>query len=350
MPSSRPTSSASALSLRDYEQATLCIIRLMKETSALANVRLAVVGDLAVKKYLGQSGPCESIEFVINKSASSSHVKKSLLSNPRKLLVEKSGAVFLKHPSGWAVEVKFTPEWMSPYLPSAAQLVDDIDDIDEIPYISLADLFVFKADACGLRESDAGRRREAHLAGALLEIASDHFPLRLEDGQLQKVDEALDTLVEYSLPDHDRAWWHRRLGKQCDKRRSVAEILSELGEGLRLDDEENRRAQRRPSVFSLSNRGSETSINSSASVSSQNTTPLSSPRPVMRQRKMSMSGAYPKHRRLSSQASNMLELLADEDLQCLKQGQTNRDVGRLHVELLDRRGRNSPGIALIARP
>jgi hypothetical protein len=46
-------------SVADLEQAALAVIHLMKGVSGLANIRLALIGDLAVRKYLEQQGPCE---------------------------------------------------------------------------------------------------------------------------------------------------------------------------------------------------------------------------------------------------------------------------------------------------
>ncbi|KAI0872985.1 hypothetical protein GGS24DRAFT_465478 [Hypoxylon argillaceum] len=339
------SSGTARLSAADLEQAALSVIHLMQGVPGLANIRLALIGDLAVKKYLEWPVPCESIEFIITKSASPSLVKKTLLAHGKGAIVEKSQAIFYRHPAGWAVEIKITPEWLCPYLPSSAQLVPDIRDP---PYISLEDLVVFKADACGLHESDAGRQRQARDARALLALASEHFPIKLEDDKMQKIEEALDTLVEYSPVENDRRWWERRLGKQCDKRRSTQDLLSELTEGLRLDEQENRRARRRSSVFSLNtnNRGSDTSISSTPSISSQNTTPLSSPPPKMRPRKMSVSGTYPRPRRHTQ--ANMDPYPEDQPLSPLQHDY--RDVHRLHAELMDTRGRSSPGISLMTFP
>ncbi|KAI0458417.1 hypothetical protein F5B21DRAFT_500315 [Xylaria acuta] len=329
-------------SIADLEQAALSVIHLMQGVAGLANIRLALIGDLAVKKYLEQPGSCESIEFITT-SASPSQVKKTLLTHGKAFITEKAQAIFYRHPAGWVVEIKITPEWLCPYLPSSAQL---IADIEKLPYISLADLFVFKADACGLHESDAGKQRQVRDAGALLELASEHFPLKLEEDRLQRVEEALDTLVDYSPPEYDRRWWERRLGKQGDKRRSVQDILSELGEGLRLDEEESRRMRRRPSVFSLSNRGSDTSINSTPSISSQSSTPLSSPPPKMRPRKMSASGSYPRPRRHTQ--TNMDSQLEDQPVSPVHQ--SFRDINRLYAESMDTSGRSSPGISFMTFP
>ncbi|KAI1260336.1 hypothetical protein F5Y18DRAFT_255723 [Xylariaceae sp. FL1019] len=339
----RPSTAVARPGFEDLEQAASCVIRLMRDAPALANTRLALIGDLAVTKYLQQPASCESIEFIVSKPTSPSLVKKTLLAQSKKLLVERPQGVYFKHPAGWAVEIKITPEWLCPYLPSSAR---PIVEIKELPYISLTDLFVFKADACGLRESEAGRQKEAYHAGALLELASTHFPLELEDYKLQKVEEALDTLLDYAPQDHDKSWWLRRLGKQCDRRRSTIDILSELSEGLRIDDEENRRTRRRPSVFSLSNRGSETSISSASSMSSQNTTPVASPSGKMRPRKMSVSGTYPRPRR---HTQTTLDTPPDEEPMSPLYPMSH-DINRLHAELMHSRGRNSPGIGLMARP
>lgn len=270
-------------------------------------------------------------------------MKKTLLAQGKGAIVEKAQTIFYRHPTGWAVEIEITPEWLCPYFPSSTELVADIKSL---PYISLADLFVFTADACGLHESDAGRLRKAHDARALLELASEHFPLKLEEDRLQKIEEALDTLVEYSPVENDRRWWERRLGKQSDKRRSTQDILSELTEGLRLDEEVSRRAMRRPSVFSLHNRGSDTSISSTPSISSHNTTPFSSPPPKMRPRKMSVSGSYTRPRR-HTQAN--IEPQPEDGLSP-PTPQDYRDLQRLQAELMDSGGRSSPGISFMTFP
>ncbi|KAI1744606.1 hypothetical protein F4680DRAFT_231454 [Xylaria scruposa] len=326
-------------SLADLEHAALSVIHLIQGVAGLADIEIALIGDLAVMKYLEQSDSCKSIEFITT-SASASHVKKTLLIHGKGVITEEAEAIFYRHPSGWKVEIKITPGWLCPYL--TTQLVAGIK---KLPYVSLADLFVFKADTCGLHDTTAERRRQARDASALLELASEHFPLKLEEDKLQKVEQALDTLVDYSPPEYDRRWWERRLGKQqSDKRRSVQDILSELDEGLRLDEEENRRAARRPSVFSLSNRGSETSISSTPSISSQGSTPLSSPPPKMRPRKMSVNGSYPRPRRHTQMD------FQPEDQPMPPAHQSFRDINRLYAESMDISGRNSPGISLMTFP
>ncbi|KAJ3579545.1 hypothetical protein NPX13_g1020 [Xylaria arbuscula] len=327
-------------SIADLEAAALSVIHLLQDAAELSNVQIALVGDLAVRKYLAEPRPCESIEFII-KRASPGSVKKTLLSlaKQKKIIVEEGQALFYRHPKGWTVEVKFTPEWLCPYLPSSVQM---IKTIEKLPYISLPDLIVFTVDGCGLHESDESKQREARDACALMELASEHSALILEENKLQKIEEALDTLEEYSPFGFGRRWWELRLGKQGDKLRTAQDILSELGEGLRLEDEK-RRATRRSSIFSLNNtRGSDTSISSTSSISSQSTTPLSSPPPKMRPRKMSVSGTYPRPRRHTQVASDQLPLSPLD--------YHYPDIHRVHAASIDNRGRSSPGISLMRFP
>jgi hypothetical protein len=46
-------------SVADLEQAALSVIHLMKGAPGLSNIRLALIGDLAVRKHLEQPGTCE---------------------------------------------------------------------------------------------------------------------------------------------------------------------------------------------------------------------------------------------------------------------------------------------------
>ncbi|KAH9906235.1 hypothetical protein F4778DRAFT_778627 [Xylariomycetidae sp. FL2044] len=257
MPSS--SSSSSLVTFDKLEQAALHIVQLVADTPGLGNTRLAVIGDLAVCKYLRQDECPSSIEFIVSKSSSPSRVRKEIVGHPMTPLVERSQTVFYRHQAaGWEIEVRFTPDWLCPYLPAAARSVRDIVAVATtgggggggvrgssstgtssstssppkltLPYASLEDMFVFKADACSLRDSAAGKQREARLAAALLERGSRHSVLELAEDNRDRVGQCLDDLVAYSSPEHDKSWWQKRLGFATDKRRSVQEILSELAD------------------------------------------------------------------------------------------------------------------------
>ncbi|KAH7304046.1 hypothetical protein B0I35DRAFT_363856 [Stachybotrys elegans] len=269
----------SAPTVSQMEQAALHVLRLIRDTPGLENTKLAVIGDLAVCKYLPKYDAVASIDFVISKSSSPGRVRKDIVGHPMSPLVDKSGDVYYRHASGWEVEVKLIPDWVCPFLPAAARAVRH--DVTTIPYISLQDLIVFKVDACGLRESTASKRREACEAAALLALASEHSPCVMEASKLEKIQQDLSDIVEFCSPEHNKSWWQMSLGMQPDKRRSAQEILSDIS-----DD-----AFSPPSTpaSSISRSSSYTSANSSHSASSSISS-ISSPDKNGRPRKMSMTG------------------------------------------------------------
>ena len=175
----------------------------------------------------------QSIDFVISKCSSPGRVRKEIVGHPMSPLVEKSGVVLFRSPSGWHIEVNLIPDWVCPYLPEAARPVrqgnDNKDNVaGSLPYISLEDLIIFKADACGLRESDRSKRQEANDAAALLEVASHHTPLLLDEDRMDRMEEAFEDIIEFS--GHEKSWWQRRLGQVPDKQRSPQEIFSDLAD------------------------------------------------------------------------------------------------------------------------
>ncbi|KAF5256509.1 hypothetical protein FOXYS1_13012, partial [Fusarium oxysporum] len=220
---------AQRLSFAQLEQAALHIIRLIADIPGLDNTKLAVIGDLAVAKYLSRQNRIASIDLVISKSSSPGRVKKEIVGHPITPLVEKSGTVLYRHTSGWEIEVKLIPDWLSPYLPDSAKRVRDVTNEATLPYTSLEDLIIFKMDACGLHENDNSKRRDACDAAALLELASEHGALRLDEDKTERAEEALGDMVEFS-DEKDKGWWQRCLGMVNDNPRTPQEILSDIAE------------------------------------------------------------------------------------------------------------------------
>ncbi|CAM1505996.1 Fc.00g116330.m01.CDS01 [Cosmosporella sp. VM-42] len=216
------------LNFTQLEQAAFHILHLIRNTNGLQNTRLAIIGDLAVRKYLPQQVLVASIDFVISKSSSPGRVKKEIVGHPMSPLAEKSGSIFYQHSSGWELEVRLIPDWLCPYLPTSARPVRD--DIEILPYVSLEDLLVFKVDACGLHERVTSKQREARDAAALLALASEHTSLKMEEDKLDKIQQSLADVAEFSLPEHDKSWWQRRLGVMAEDQKSAQEILSELSD------------------------------------------------------------------------------------------------------------------------
>lgn len=219
-------------------------------------------------------------------------------------LVEQLGTVFYRHTTGWQIEVKLIPDWLCPYLPAAARPVRENAGV--LPYLSLQDLIVFKVDASGLHESLRGKQREAREAAALLELAAEHCPLKLDAIKMDKIQQALPEIVEFSLPEHDKSWWQRNLGQVPDKQRSVQEILSDLADHTpSAAVSPTSPASSKHSVYSAVSRTSSYSSTMSTHSASSSISSVSMPDERSnekngRPRKMSLTGKASRHKRQAS--------------------------------------------------
>ncbi|KAI9150122.1 hypothetical protein HJFPF1_09877 [Paramyrothecium foliicola] len=318
-----------------FEQAALHILRLISDTPGLENTKLAVVGDLALRKYVPECERTNSIDFVISKSSSPGRVRKEIVGHPMSPLTERSGVVYFRSPNGWEVEVKLIPDWLCPYLPAAARAVRD--DIKTLPYISLHDLIVFKADACGLRDHDAGKQQEALDAAALLDLATVHSPLQVDQSKMDRIEQALDDLVEHSLVEQDMIWWQRRLGRVTDSRQSIQAIFSDLADNPSPRPPTSPGASSsRSSIYSSMSRTSSSMSSMSASSMSSSASSLASSEPRSpekngRPRKMSVTSKNSRHKRGPS--SGMVPTLT------LDAAMLGLDIGRAA----------SPGVSLTNR-
>ncbi|KAM5347226.1 hypothetical protein ACJ41O_010231 [Fusarium nematophilum] len=293
---------APVLGFAQLEQAALHIVRLIADTPGLENTRLAVIGDLAIWKYLPKHDRIGSIDIVISKSSSPGRVRKEIVGHPITPLVEKSGAVIYRHTAGWEIEVKLIPDWLCSYLPAAARPVKD--NVNSLPYASLQDLVIFTMDACGLHENEANKRREAGDAAALLELASEHGALKLDDDNLERAEQALADMVEFSDDEHDRVWWQRCLGMRFDNPRSTQDILSDLAEQPAVTTPTSPSASSsRSSVYSSISRASSyasTASTHSSCSSISSTLTAASDEKNGRPRKMSVTKKTPRHKRHTS--------------------------------------------------
>ncbi|KAF3766174.1 hypothetical protein M406DRAFT_232419, partial [Cryphonectria parasitica EP155] len=221
----------------DLEKATCCLLQIIKDTPELdKNTKVAIAGDMAVQKYLPNSrqqfGAGQSIDLITNSGTSASLLRKKLLHHPMSPLTESSDRLLYYQTRSAGIEVRITPEMLCPFLPGAAKLVHEITPSpDQLPYISLNDLIVFKMDACGLRDSAQGKQQEARDAALLLEVATEHCALDLNQDQARVVDECLADILRHSAPDRqNKAWWQARLMGKCDPdaRKEAKEVLSDM--------------------------------------------------------------------------------------------------------------------------
>lgn len=227
----------------------------------------------------------QSMDLIINSATSASLLRKKLLQHPMSPLVESNQLLYYQPSSAKTgspcartpgIEVRITPEMLCPFLPGAARLVHDITPSPgHLPYVSLVDLIVFKMDSCGLRDSTQGKQQEARDAAALLEVATEHCALELNEDQARVVEECLADVLRHSASD--KGWWQARLIGRCDPdaRKPAKEVLANLIEDMTLDDSGKKSP---PSMGRTPSSSSKTSLNSLASsTSSANFVTSSSP-------------------------------------------------------------------------
>lgn len=269
-------------------------------------------------------------------------------------------------------EVRITPEMLCPFLPSAAKPANEIQPSPgQLPYISLVDLIVFKMDACGLRDSPQSKQNEVRHAAALLELATEHSALTLNDDQARMVEESLADVLRHAAPDkQSKAWWQSRLNGTCDPdaRKPAKEVLTDLLENMSLDEA----AKKSPTTAESGQRGilgrtssssSKTSLTSLTSASSASspmspTTPSFPPHSRAASKDLGVNTSGPMRPRKFSTSQNSPVKMSHSRKKSVDQGRPARHsqiLGSLpsgniaHNTLLDDGLHASPGLALTAR-
>ncbi|KAI1778306.1 hypothetical protein F4818DRAFT_295769 [Hypoxylon cercidicola] len=193
----------------ELERAACDVINNVRQINELRNAKLSVIGGLAVWHYLPKYRPTDNINFITNLSTSPSSLKKRLLEKQDSPFFQRSQALFYKSPKGQEIRVDISPQWLGPYLPESATKVEDLSQ-DEIPYISLTDLIVFKLDSSGLRSNPLKKDRDARDAAALVDYASNHGTIELNEKQEQVVEEALCDVGKCGTKE--KSWWEEQMG------------------------------------------------------------------------------------------------------------------------------------------
>ncbi|POS75032.1 hypothetical protein DHEL01_v206576 [Diaporthe helianthi] len=387
-PATATAAAAAMATLAEMEKAACCMIQVIKDTPDLRTTKLALSGDMAIWKYLPEYGhqhAGQSIDLVVNSSTSASLLRKKLLQHPMSPVVESSQLLYYQissppatspksrpaSPASSAFEVRITPEMLCPFLPSAAKPASEIQPVPEqLPYISLEDLIVFKMDACGLRDSTQSKQTEVRHAAALLELATEHSALSLNQDQARMVEESLADVLRHAPSDkQSKAWWQSRLNGTCDPdaRKPVKEVLTDMLENMSLDEA----AKKSPSdtgsrgilgrTSSSSSKTSLTSMTSASSASSpmSPTTP-SFPPPHSRaaSKDLNVQTTGPMRPRKFSTSQNSPVKMSHSRKKSVDQGRPARHsqiLGSLpsgniaHNSLLDDGLHASPGLALTAR-
>ncbi|KAL9123826.1 MAG: hypothetical protein Q9217_006783 [Psora testacea] len=191
------------------ETAAADVIRILRGISEYSNARIAIIGGLALWRYIPTGRTTEDVDFIVNIANAPQAVKQRLLALPNSPFIQQAQFFYHKTPGGSHIQIDITPEWQSPYMPAAAVKLRDLP-AGAIPWISETDLVVFKMNSCGLRAQTSKKRTDAADARALLEKLTVHASLNLTSAQRAIVEPCIKDVVAHGTKT--KAWWRERLG------------------------------------------------------------------------------------------------------------------------------------------
>ncbi|PYI31702.1 hypothetical protein BP00DRAFT_446315 [Aspergillus indologenus CBS 114.80] len=191
-------------SFTELEAAAAAVIRILQVMPEFSNARIALIGGLGLWKYIQNFRTTKDVDFLITVQGAPRAVKDKLLAIPSSPFEQHAQLFYYKNPSGNFIQVDITPDWQSPYLPSAAVPISTVRP-DCLPYASEIDLLVFKINSCGLRPTHAKKVRDAADAVSLAEHLDSRGPVVLSPSQKTVVLQGLSDLVQVSV--QDETWW-----------------------------------------------------------------------------------------------------------------------------------------------
>ncbi|KAL2867592.1 uncharacterized protein BJX67DRAFT_387830 [Aspergillus lucknowensis] len=186
-------------SFPELEAAAGAVIRILQTMPEFSNSKIAVIGGLGLWKYLRNYRTTEGAPQA---------VKDKLLAIPSFPFQQRAQLFVYKASNGKLTQIDITPDWQSPYVPSAALPVSAVRP-NALPYISELDLLVFKINSCGLRPTAGKKIRDANDVMELTEHLSSQGPIMLSSLQKDVVRQGLNDVVQLSA--RDRAWWMAKL-------------------------------------------------------------------------------------------------------------------------------------------
>ncbi|KAI1332867.1 hypothetical protein F5Y16DRAFT_418805 [Xylariaceae sp. FL0255] len=179
--------------LAELERAAQDVIMIMKNVPELASQKVAVIGGLALWKYMPKGRSTEDVDFMISVDGPKS-VKPKLLAMKNSRFVERAQYFYYK----------------AAYFPPTAVAIKSIEP-GTVPYISVDDLIVFKIFSCGLRSEVTKSKRDALDAYRLLDQrTATEGPMHLAKHQVDVVLPGLADVVKHTTQDDK--WWKMRLG------------------------------------------------------------------------------------------------------------------------------------------
>ncbi|KAI3180282.1 hypothetical protein DTO046C5_1518 [Penicillium roqueforti] len=195
-------------SFAKLEVAAGAVIDILKTMPEFSNSRIAVIGGLGLWNYLRRYRTTEDVDFLITVQGAPKAVKDRLLAMPSSQFQQQAQLFFYKGVGGKSIQIDITPDWQSPYVPSAAVPISAARS-NALPYISELDLLVFKINCCGLRPTPAKKLRDTTDARTLAEDLYSRGSINLTSTQKIAILQGLDDIAQLSR--RDKSWWVAKL-------------------------------------------------------------------------------------------------------------------------------------------
>lgn len=100
-------------SLSTLERAAADVISILKGIDEFSNARIAVIGGMALRKYLpnGRTTGSQDVDFIINVDSAPAGVKEKLLTLPNSPFSQQAQFFYYQIPEGSSVQIDITPGW-----------------------------------------------------------------------------------------------------------------------------------------------------------------------------------------------------------------------------------------------
>ncbi|OJD22357.1 hypothetical protein ACJ73_06300 [Blastomyces percursus] len=197
MAANRPT-------FRELEESAQAAINCLQLFPEFGSARIAIIGGTALWKHIPDGRTTMDVDFIITLAGAPQVVKTKLLQMPNSSFAEFSQFFVYKHPSGKNIQIDFTPEWQSAYVPAAATMIGSINSTN-LPYITPLDLLALKINTCGMRLTAAKKSRDAQDALTVAEMLLKHGPIVLTHDQKEAVRVGIEDVG--ALSGRHSSWW-----------------------------------------------------------------------------------------------------------------------------------------------
>ncbi|KAG7285771.1 hypothetical protein NEMBOFW57_008065 [Staphylotrichum longicolle] len=108
------------------ERAAADVIVILKGIAEYSEASIAVIGGLALWKYMPGGRTTQDVDFIISIDSAPHSVKNKLLTLPNSPFIQQAQYFLYRDMDGNYIQIDITPAWQSPYLPAAAKKLKSV--------------------------------------------------------------------------------------------------------------------------------------------------------------------------------------------------------------------------------